>query len=522
MELTWLSLVPPLVVIGAMFLIQQLNISLIIGIITAALIAAQGHPFPALALCMQKCVEHFSDVDVVFLYTLLIVVSSLIVLLTVTGSAAGCARIMSAKMKTARSGELATVLLGFLLSIDDYLSILTTGLVMGTMADRLAIVRTKLAYIIHALAGPLVIVVPISTWAAAVLAQLDTAGVNQSATSRIFADSFYVYITTIPFVFYSLFTVSAVWLVVATRIGFGAIGNAERRMSLGVIVDQQLQKDTTEHSLIELLLPIGLLITGVFFGILYAGGYHLFGGTHMFIEAFRYNNQTFLILLISSSVAFVSSIILSLYKKLFLISQLPSVVIEGFNLIKSSIVMVVLASILGSFLRLELQTGNYLAYLLLGKTPLFLIPVLLFLGSSLIALMTGSAWGAFAMLIPISTQMLIGLMGLNAPVSLEQIPLLFPVLGAVLSGAACGNHLSPFAETTFMTAASTGTDPIEHAKTQFLYAIPVIIGTLVSFIVAGLVVDRGLWHCFLISGGAGIITTIGLLVGFAYGKKASD
>ena len=84
------------------------------------------------------------------------------------------------------------------------------------------------------------------------------------------------------------------------------------------------------------------------------------------------------------------------------------------------------------------------------------------------------------------------------------------------------NRSTPFAETTFMTAASTGTDPIEHAKTQFLYAIPVIIGTLVSFIVAGLVVDRGLWHCFLISGGAGIITTIGLLVGFAYGKKASD
>jgi Na+/H+ antiporter NhaC len=218
-------------------------------------------------------------------------------------------------------------------------------------------------------------------------------------------------------------------------------------------------------------------------------------------------------------VAFVSSNILSIYKKLFLISQLPSVVAEGFNLIKSSIVMVVLASILGSFLRLELQTGNYLAYLLLGKTPLFLIPVLLFLGSSLIALMTGSAWGAFAMLIPISTQMLIGLMGLNAPVSLEQVPLLFPVLGAVLSGAACGNHLSPFAETTFMTAASTGTDPIEHAKTQFLYAIPVIIGTIVSFVLAGLMVNDGLLKAFLVPAAAGLTVTIALLLWFAYARK---
>lgn len=519
MQLTWLSLVPPLVVIGAMFIMQQLNISLVIGIFTAALIAAQGHMLPALNLCIQKVIEHFSDVDVIFLYTLLIVVSSLVVLLTVTGSAAGCARIMSKKMKTTRSGELATVMLAFLLSIDDYLSILTVGLVMGTMADRLAIVRTKLAYIIHALAGPLVIIVPISTWAAAVLAQLDVAGINQNATSRIFADSFYVYINTIPFVFYSFFTVCAVWLVVVTRIGFGAIGNAERIISPDVFVGQEHEADETRHSLIELLLPIALLIMSVFFGILYAGGYHIFGGAHTFIEAFRYNNQTFLILLVSSLAAFISSIILSLYKKLFVISQLPHTVFEGFSLIKSSIIMVILASILGSFLRLELQTGNYLAYLLLGKTPLFLIPVLLFFGSSLIALMTGSAWGAFAMLIPISTQMLIGLMGLNAPVLLEQIPLLFPVLGAVLSGAACGNHLSPFAETTFMTAASTGTDPIEHAKTQFLYAIPVIIGTIVSFVLAGLMIDHGLLSCFFISIGGGGIVAFGFYVLFCCYKR---
>lgn len=511
MYLTWLSLLPPLVVIGAMFITHQLNISLMIGIASAALIVTQGHMLPALQLCGQKLIEHFSDVDMIFLYTLLIIISSLIILLTTTGSAAGCARIIGKKMKTVRSVELSAIMLAFLLSIDDYLSILTVGFVMRPIADRVAVVRTKLAYIVHALAGPLVIIVPISTWAAAILAQLDVSGVNQSVTSRIFADAFYVYLKTIPFIFYSIFTVIAVWLVVLTRIGYGAIGIAEHNASVLHVTDE-IQNSHDDHSLIELFLPITLLIGGVFLGILYAGKYHLFGGTYSFVEAFRHNDKTFLILLISSLAAFISSFILSLHKKMITMGQLPKIISEGFDLIKSSIIMVILASILGSFLRLDLETGSYIAYLLLGRAPLFLIPVLLFMVSLVITLMTGSAWGAFSMLIPISTQMLIGLLRLTPPVALDQIPLLFPVLGAVLSGAACGNHLSPFAETTVMTATSTGVDPLEHARTQFLYAIPVIIGTIVSFVLIGILIDSGLWQSFLASIGGGITVMIVLLL----------
>jgi tetracycline resistance efflux pump len=504
MTLTWLSLVPPLVVIGAMLVTHQLNISLVIGIVSAALIVAQGNIVPALNLCVQKIIEHFSDIDIILLYILLVIISSLIVLLTVTGSAAGCARIISKKMKTARSGELGAIFLAFLLSIDDYLSILTVGLVMNPMADRLAIARTKLAYIIHALAGPLVIIVPISTWAAAIMAQLDAAGVNQGAASRIFADSFYVYLQTVPFIFYSLLTVLAVCFVVCSRIGFGAIGAAEQLMIAQSNQEDRVQQDDeNKHSLIELLLPFGMLVGCVFSGIFVLGR----------------SDSVFFILLIAAFLAFGSSVILLLHKKMVTIRQLPAIVYAGFNLMQSSIIMVILASILGSFLRLDLHTGSYLASVLLGKAPIFLLPVLFFIVSLIITLMTGSAWGAFSMLIPICTQMLIAFLQLNPPVALSQIPLLFPVLGAVLSGAACGNHISPFAETTFMTAACVDIDPLEHAKTQFTYAIPVLAGTVVSFILAGLMVDSGLLQSCLVSASAGIVVTMALLLWFACGKK---
>src|SRR4030095_7648452 len=513
MHLTWLSLLPPLIVIGAVCITHQLNLSLMMGIFCASLIASQGQVLPALIMCGQKFMNHITDIDNIYLYCLLIIISSLITLLTVTGSAAGCARIIGRKIRTQRSVEISTVMLSFLLSIDDYLSILTVGFVMKPIADRLAVARTKLAYIMRALAGPLVIIMPISTWAAAVLAQLDNAGIHLSTPNKIIADPFYVYLKTIPFTFYSILVVFSVWFVVTTRIGYGLIARDER---LAIAVNDELQDefavDNNSHSLIELLMPIIILIGGVFFGILHAGKYYLFGGNNSFFEAFRENDKTFLILFLSGLTAFSASVLFSLYKRMVSVMQMPAIIWAGARLMQSSIIMVMCASILGSFLRLNLYTGAYVAYLLFGTTPLYVIPVLLFVVSLVITLTTGSAWGTFSILIPIATQMLISFLHLEVPVALDQMPILFPALGAVLSGAVCGNHISPFAETTAMTAASAGIAPLDHARTQLGYVLPVIIATSVAFIVVGLMIGYGLWRSFFVSIGVGVGINVLLLM----------
>src|SRR5207244_8464937 len=88
MQLSFVSLLPPLVVIVAVCVTQQLNISLAVGIMVAALIATQGQVTPALMLCWQKSIAHFSDVDNIYLYCLLIIISFFITLLSVICSAA--------------------------------------------------------------------------------------------------------------------------------------------------------------------------------------------------------------------------------------------------------------------------------------------------------------------------------------------------------------------------------------------------------------------------------------------------
>ncbi len=514
MNSTWVSLLPPLLVIVVVCVTQQLNISLALGIIVASLIATQWHVIPALLLCAEKGVSHLTDSDNICLYLFLIIISSLVTLLTVTGGAAGCARIIAKKMRTKRSVELLAVGLSFLLSIDDYLSILTVGFVMKPLSDRLAVARTKLAYIMHALAGPLVIIVPISTWAAAILAQLDNAGVHLNAPHVIVADSFYVYVATIPFVFYSFLTLISVLFIVMTRMRYGMIGNDENNAQSIQDESDHMIASQKDGSLIELLLPIFLLLSGVIIGMLYAGNYHAFGGNNSFLDAFKSNNKTFLVLLIAGSISFIASFVLSLSKKMITVSQLPLIVYQGFLAMRSSIMMVILASVLGSFLSSHLHTGTYLASLLIGNVSLCFIPVMLFVVSLIITLTTGSAWGTFSILIPITIEMLISLLQLNIPVTSDQISLLFPSIGAVLSGAACGNHISPFAETTIMTATSAGIGAIEHARSQLGYVIPVIIGTLVSFLAVGLFIENNIKHHLLLSFLIGAIVMELLFVAF--------
>jgi len=521
MATTWLSLLPPLIVIAAVLITKRLNISLVLGIVTAALIATQGNFIQAGLFIVQRTGEHLRDIDNIYIYIFLIAISSIITLLTYTDSASAAARIISKRVKSKKATEISSIFLSFFLSIDDYLSILTVGYVIRPLADQLAVARVKIAFLTHALAGPVVILIPISSWAAAILAQLDQAGITLDVqqNTTIIVDPFFAYLHTIPFMFYSLFIIASVFFIVHSKISFGPLYQYEQQVQPKKIEHKHEHENTNDsHSLIELLIPLTLLPTGVIFGILYSGGYYLFGGNFSFIEAFKNNDQTFLVMSLVATVTFVISYIFSLIRKQIFLHDLPKIIGGGIHLMYNAILMVMLASILGVFLRENLMTGNYLASLFLNSVPIALLPVMIFVTSLIITLSTGSAWGTFALMIPIVVQMLISLFQLNSPISPNAIPIFFPALGAIFSGAVCGDHISPFSETTIMTATSTSTKPIEHSYTQFPYALPAVIGSILAFLLTGLLSSYTFWINFVLSAGAGLLLCLGMLYGLNKNK----
>jgi Na+/H+ antiporter NhaC len=522
---SWLSLLPPLLVLVSAFITKNLTRSLLLGIVCAAFILTNGSLGDTVTSIGTHFFDHISDPDRLYLYGFLVSISLLITIFSYAGSAIAFAHTIAQKLRTRKMVEGATVGLLSALFIDDYLNVLTVGYVMRPITDKFAIPRAKLAFFIHSLAAPLVILAPISSWVAVITAQLDQVGIAPlNATSvKIVGEPFVVYLQTIPFIFYSLILIGALIFIIYRHISFGPMYTHEQiaRKTGNLFGGKEAPHVAAdlahipEGSTTDLLIPLGILVSSVIVGILYFGGYSLFGGTQSFLGAIQHNTKTELALCIAGLLSLVSSLALTWLHHTLRGPQLPKVIHEGIQLIIPSLKIVVLATIFGAFLK-ELHTGAYLATTFLQQTPLALLPCILFITSLFMAVITGSAWGTIAILIPLGVQMLLSLIAPTLPVDPANIPLLFPILGAIFSGAVCGNHISPLAETTIMAATSSGSYPLDHIHTQFPYALTVIVSSCIAFISVGFLMPFGKTFALLASLSAGLISCFVLLSLFHY------
>lgn len=518
---SWFVLLPPLLVLAAVLITQRLNLSLIVGLLSAALIAGNGSLSESSSLLIKRIIGQITDPDNLYLYGFLLIIGIIIILFEKSGAAIAFAQRLTKRLKTAKSAQTSAIMLSSALFIDDYLSCLTTGYVMRPIMDRFAVPRAKLAYIIHSLSGPLVILAPISSWLALITSQLENAGVSpvSSPMTKILADPFYIYLKSIPYIFYSLILVASVWFIVRKGISFGSMkfhevtakqtGNLFGGKS-PIAASTISLKSEHKGSLWDLVIPLATLLITFVLGIAWAGGYWLFGGELSFLQSIQKNNQTSFVLCMASILTLMVTLILGFTKKTLTRHDIKTSCYEGISLMHTSVIMVFLASTLGLMMRQDLQTGAYLAQILYGIISVALLPLLFYLFSIATALITGSAWGTIALMVPIAIQMVITLLAVATPASPADVSILMPVLGAIFSGAVCGNHISPIAETTIMSANSAGCYPIDHAYTQFWYALPAIIGAGISFWLTGLLLHQST----LIS--LGISLGIGLTFCFVY------
>lgn len=517
MQNSWFSLVPPIIVVSAAFITRNLAISLILGLIIGGLIVADGSLFIATSLIGNRLFEHLQDVDSLYTYAFLLIIATIIALLNRTGGAIACAQSIIRKISSKKTAETSSVLLSHLLAIDDYLSILTTGYVMQAITDQFKIPRLKLAFLVHSLAGVVVILVPISTWVAFLTSQLDLVGINlaNAETTKITADPFFIHLQTIPFIFYSLLMIASVLFIIRRGLSFGPMHSHEQAKVSHEIEHKKVPTHTDfapiRGTTTDLLLPLFTLWSTVLIGIAYMGDYWIFGGTRSLLGAFQNNDQAFFVMFIAGIITLTASSIFALVRNVIKVNELSNIAQDGFLLMYSPIIVVILASTLGAMLKSDLLTGQYLANILLGTLPIALLPVTFFIVTLIVALFTGSAWGTFALMLSIAIPMLISLLQVIIPVDPNTIPILFPVLGAIFSGAVCGDHISPISETTVMTATSTDSDPIKHSYTQFLYALPAILSSMVAFLLTGYLIYYPLWLNVIISLGTGTCICFAML-----------
>jgi Na+/H+ antiporter NhaC len=103
-----------------------------------------------------------------------------------------------------------------------------------------------------------------------------------------------------------------------------------------------------------------------------------------------------------------------------------------------------------------------------------LIPIFLFLISVFVSFSSGTSWGTFAIMVPVTVAML----------SSDQQMLLIGI-AACLAGGVTGDHISPISDTTIMSSSGAGCNHIDHVSSQIQYQIPVIVASSVGYLIAG-------------------------------------
>ncbi len=492
MEL-FLAVAPAILVLILGMLTRQAMISLAGGVLAAAMISKKFALLSGISYAVSKVVSLlFCDCDKMYIAVFLLILGVFITLIHRSGGVGAYERFIKSKIKKPQHVEVSSMGLSSLLFIDDYFSSLTVGSVMHSITDSFKIPRAKLAWLVDSMAAPMAILCPFSSWVAAITGFLSDSGVEAEVShdTLIHANPFVVYVNTMPFLFYSFLAVFTCWLVVLCRISFGPM-HAHEKCALetgncfnrpGQPPAKELHYDDINTSLADFLVPLAFLLFFVLTGILLSGGFIL--KDRSAIEAIR-NSSAPVALFAGGLCALALSAFFLILRKRILIVDLIPITKEGISLMLTSAGILVLAWCFGELMQNDLRTGELIAAQLVGKIDMAWVPLAFYLTSFIISFSMGSTWATAAIMFPISVQFLVALSGKTIPVRLEEVALLCPTLGATLSGAIAGNHITLIADTTIMSATSTRMDTHAHFETQLWYGLPVIIAGAIGFTAYG-------------------------------------
>ena len=465
---TFWALLPPIVAIALALITKEVYSSLFIGIVVGGLLYANfGFEGTIRHVFLDGIVASVSDTYNMGILIFLVILGAMVCLMNRAGGSAAFGRWAQTHIKSRVGAQLATIILGCLIFIDDYFNCLTVGSVMRPVTDKHRISRAKLSYLIDATAAPVCIIAPISSWAAAVAGFAeDGQGLN-------------LFIRAIPFNFYALLTILMMVGISLLKIDYGPMARYERNaMESGDLFSgknpydtMEVEEDVSHGRVMDLVLPIVLLILCCVTGMLYSGGF--FDGVG-FVEAFSASDAS-VGLLLGSAFALVFSLIYFGLRRSMSFSSMMSCIPEGFKAMVPAILILSFAWTLKAMtdsLGAKYFVRDFV-YSNASQVQMFL-PAIVFLIGCLLSFATGTSWGTFGMLIPIVQSVF----PMDNPLSVVCI-------SACMAGAVCGDHCSPISDTTIMASAGAQCDHVNHVSTQLPYAITVAAVSFVSYVIAG-------------------------------------
>ena len=476
---TIFSILPPVVAIVLALITKEVYSSLFLGIFVGCLLYVNGNLLAALQDFVDRLCTNVGGNAAILMF--LVLLGTLVALMIRAGGSKAYGDWAVAHIKTKSGALWATFILAIVLGVDDYFNNLTTGNVMRPVADGHHISRAKLSYMCDATAAPVCIMMPVSSWAAAVTGVIGNEEVG-----------FQIFLKAIPYNYYAILTMVFIIVMTCMNIDYGPMKTHEDNAAKGDLyttehrpyADASEMKFNPNGKTIDLVIPVIILIICCVAGLLIVG---FQGGGHDILTAFA-NTSAGPALALGGLVALIIDMVYFMIRRSMNFTELMDCLPEGFKQMVPAILILCLAWTIGDITK-ALGAPEFVAGIVegFGSSLANFLPAVVFVIAAFLGFATGTSWGTFTILLPIVIPVFAGVSAseLTAADIGPGHDILMIAIAATLGGAVMGDHCSPISDTTIMASTGAQCYHLNHVATQMPYAVTVAAVAFVNYIIAG-------------------------------------
>lgn len=468
----WLSILPPLVAIAIAIWKKEVVLALTCGIWFAEALLVAAAPtwvwpsefwlLPIAVLKMlgqgftgmlERCISIFGDGGNARVLLFGLIVGALIELMQVSGGVAGFVKKLAhaGLTRSKRQVSMLASMIGISIFVETSMSCLAAGVVSQRLFDRFKMSRARLAFLVDSTCAPISVLVLFNGWGAYILGLVAEYYPNEEVS---------VLAKSVPLNFYALLILSLVfYTAISTRV-HGAMRKEEARIQDDEVAEPA--EALADGRAAYMLIPMAVLIGGMFFFMWYTGNGSLLKGS---------GSRS---VLWSVSLATLVMVLILVSQKVMAYKKIVETCYVGMGKLLPVVVIMLLSFAIGAACR-DLNTGGFVAGAVGPWLQPFLVAPLLFICAGIISFTTGTSWGTFAILIPV---------GFPLAASLGISPSL--VLAAILGGGVFGDHCSPISDTTIIASLASGCDHLVHVRTQLPYAVTAGTASVILYTLFGL------------------------------------
>ena len=476
---TIFSILPPVVAIVLALITKEVYSSLFLGIFVGCLLYVNGNLLAALQDFVDRLCTNVGGNAAILMF--LVLLGTLVALMIRAGGSKAYGDWAVAHIKTKSGALWATFILAIVLGVDDYFNNLTTGNVMRPVTDGHHISRAKLSYMCDATAAPVCIMMPVSSWAAAVTGVIGNEEVG-----------FQIFLKAIPYNYYAILTMVFIIVMTCMNIDYGPMKTHEDNAAKGDLyttehrpyADASEMKFNPNGKTIDLVIPVIILIICCVAGLLIVG---FQGGGHDILTAFA-NTSAGPALALGGLVALIIDMVYFMIRRSMNFTELMDCLPEGFKQMVPAILILCFAWTIGDITK-ALGAPEFVADFVrsFGSSLQNFLPAVVFIIACGLGFATGTSWGTFTILLPIVIPVFAGVSAseLTAADIGPGHDILMIAIAATLGGAVMGDHCSPISDTTIMASTGAQCYHLNHVATQMPYAVTVAAVAFVNYIIAG-------------------------------------